>query len=101
MLPGISGTIQDEAKEQSGGFLSMLLGILEAILSGNILTGKGALAKRQSQREKVEGKKELVMDLILNQKKINFLFLVHPLRNIEIKRYYQNEPTFINLHSLT
>ena len=40
MLPGISGPIQNEAKEQSGGFLSMLLGILEAILLGNILTSK-------------------------------------------------------------
>ena len=38
---GVSKTIQNEAKEQEGGFLSMLLGTLCASLVGNILTGKG------------------------------------------------------------
>ena len=38
---GVSKTIQNEAKEQEGGFLSMLLGTLRASLVGNILTGKG------------------------------------------------------------
>ena len=37
----VSETIQNEAKEQKGGFLSMLLGTLGASLLGNILTGKG------------------------------------------------------------
>ena len=42
LLPEVvSQTIQNEAKEQSGGFLSMLLGTLGASLSGNILAGKG------------------------------------------------------------
>ena len=42
MLPeGVSETIQNEAKEQRGGFLSMLLGTLGASLLGNILAGKG------------------------------------------------------------
>ena len=42
MLPeGVSETIQNEAKEQSGGFVSMLLGTLGATLLGNILAGKG------------------------------------------------------------
>ena len=42
LLPeGLSETIQNEAKKQKGGFLSMLLGILGASLLGNILTGKG------------------------------------------------------------
>ena len=42
LLPEVvSETIQNEAKEQSGGFLSMLLGTLDASLSGNILAGKG------------------------------------------------------------
>ena len=50
MLPeGVSETIQNEAKEQRGGFLSMLFGILGASLLGNILTGKGAIAKRVSE----------------------------------------------------
>ena len=38
LLPeGVSETIQNEAKEQKGGFLSMLLGTLGASLLGNIL----------------------------------------------------------------
>ena len=46
---GVGETIQNEAKEQRGGFLSMLFGILGASLLGNILTGKGAIAKRVSE----------------------------------------------------
>ena len=34
-------TIENETKEQKGGFLSMLLGTLGASLLGNLLTGKG------------------------------------------------------------
>ena len=37
----VSKTIQNEAKEQRGGFLSILLGTLGANLLGNILAGKG------------------------------------------------------------
>ena len=42
LLKGVSETIQNEAKEQKGGFLSMLLGTLGASLLGNLLTGKDA-----------------------------------------------------------
>ena len=38
LLKGISETIQHEAKEQRGGFLSMLLGTLGASLLGDILS---------------------------------------------------------------
>ena len=41
MLEKVSETIQNEAKEQKGGFFSMLLGTLGASLLGNILVGKG------------------------------------------------------------
>ena len=41
LLKGVSKTVQNEAKEQKGGFLSMLLGTLGASLLGNILAGKG------------------------------------------------------------
>ena len=44
LLEGVSETIQNEAKEQKGGFLSMLLGTLGASLLGNILAGKGVIA---------------------------------------------------------
>ena len=41
LFEGVSETIQNEAKEQKGVFLSMLLGPLGASLLGNILAGKG------------------------------------------------------------
>ena len=40
-LKGVSEAIQNEAKEQNTGFLSMLLGTLGVSLLGNILAGKG------------------------------------------------------------
>ena len=43
LLEGASGTIKNEAKEQRGRFLSMLLGALGASLLGNMLTGKGVI----------------------------------------------------------
>ena len=53
LLKGVSKTIQNEAKEQKGGFLSMLLGTLGASLLKDILTGQrinrdeeGAIAMR-------------------------------------------------------
>ena len=49
LLKGVSETIQSEAKEQKGGFLSMLLGTLDASLLGNLLTGKGAIATSQGR----------------------------------------------------
>ena len=47
LLKGVSKTIQNEAKEQRGGFLSILLGTLGAALLGDILSnglsGMGAI----------------------------------------------------------
>ena len=39
LLKGVTKTIENETKEQRGGFLSMLLGTLGASLLGNLLTG--------------------------------------------------------------
>ena len=41
MLKGVTETVQNEVKEQRGGFLSMLLGTLGASLLGNFLTDQG------------------------------------------------------------
>ena len=41
LLKGVTETVQNEVKEQKGGFLSMLLGTLGASLLGNLLTRKG------------------------------------------------------------
>ena len=47
LLKGVSETIQNEAKEQTGGFLGMLLGTLGASLLGDVLSkglsGKGVI----------------------------------------------------------
>ena len=40
LLKGVTESVQNEVKEQKGGFLSMLLGTLGASLLGNLLTGK-------------------------------------------------------------
>ena len=45
LLKGITESVQNEIKEQKGGFLSMLLGTLGASLLGNLLTGKGVNKK--------------------------------------------------------
>ena len=49
---GVSETIPNEAKKQRAGFLNMLLGTLGANLLGNIVTGKGAIAKSVSKETK-------------------------------------------------
>ena len=55
LLKGVSQTVQNEAKEQKGGFLSMLWGTLGVSLPGNTLAGKeinrageGVIVTRQS-----------------------------------------------------
>ena len=41
LLKGVTETVQNEVKEQKGGFFSMLLGTLGASLLRNLLSGKG------------------------------------------------------------
>ena len=59
LLKGVSKAIQNENKEQKGGFLSMLLGTLGASLLGNLLTGgKGIMRAGEgsaASRAKGEG----------------------------------------------
>ena len=83
LLKGVSETIQHEAKEQRGEFLSMLLGTLGASLLGNLLTGGKGITRTG------EGIK----------KKSNLLIPFHPLTDFEISEYYENEPRFNGLYS--
>ena len=70
ILKGVSETIQHEAKEQRGAFLSMLLGTLGASLLGNLLTGgKGVTRAGEGVKKK---------------EKSNLLIPFHPLTNFEI-----------------
>ena len=41
LLKGVTKTIENETKEQKGGFLFMVLGTVGASLVGNLLTRKG------------------------------------------------------------
>ena len=55
LLKGITESVQNEIKEQKGGFLSMLLGTLGASLLGNLLTGKGVNKEGKGIRRAGEG----------------------------------------------
>ena len=55
LLKGVTETVQNEVKEQKGGFLSMLLGTLGASLLGNLLSGKGINKKGKGIHRAGEG----------------------------------------------
>ena len=59
LLSGIGKTIENEVKEQKGGFLSMLLGTVGASLLGNLLTGgKGIMRAGEGIMRAGEGNKK-------------------------------------------
>ena len=76
MIKYFSETIENEAKEQKGGFLGMLLGTLGTSLFGILLTDKDKIRAD-------EGTVRASQDFLLTQ---------HPLTNFGIQKYYQNEP---------
>ena len=55
LLKGVTEPIQNEVKEQKGGFLSILLGTLGARLLGNLVTGKGAFNEGKRVNKKGKG----------------------------------------------
>ena len=55
LLKGVTESVQNEVKQQNGGFLSMLLGTLDAKLLGNLLTGKGINKKGKGINRAGEG----------------------------------------------
>ena len=66
LLKGVSETIQNEAKEQRGGFLSVLLGTLGASLLGDILSkslsGKGVIGAGEGTIRAGYGSKKSLKD---------------------------------------
>ena len=58
LLKGVTKAIENETKEQRGGFLSMLLGTLGASLLGNLLTGKGMMRAGEGRVRAGEGAKK-------------------------------------------
>ena len=93
LLKGVSKTIENETKEQRGGFLSMLLGTLGASLLGNLLTGKGIMRAGNGIVRAGEGSGSK------KKNNLNSLLPFHPLTNIEINEYYKNEPRFNGVYS--
>ena len=93
LLKGVSETIQNEAKEQKGGFLSMLLGIFGASLLGFMLPGRGMNRAGEGIIKAGYGSKKTF------DQKQGFLMPSHPLTNFEIQKYYQNEPRFNGVYS--
>ena len=59
LLKGVSETSKNEAEEQKGGFLSMLLGTLGASLLRNILAGKGVIRAEGTARVGYGSKRSL------------------------------------------
>ena len=120
LLKGVSQTIQHEAKEQRGGFLSMLLGTLGASFLGDVLSkgssgkrvitagkgtiragkgttraGKGTIRAGKGTIRAGEGTIRVGYDSKRSSlKKFYATFMPHPLTNFEIQEYYQNEHRF-------
>ena len=101
LLKGVTKTIENETKEQRGGFLSMLLGILGASLLRNLLTGRKEIVRAGDgivragegslvSRAKGEGSKK---------KALNSLLPFHPLTNIEISEHYASQSRFNGVYS--
>ena len=107
LLKGVTKAIENETKEQRGGFLSMLLGTLGANLLGNLLTGgKGIVrtgdgivrAGEWSVASRAKGER-IVRAGEGSKKTLNLLLPFHPLTNIEISEYYKNQPRFNGVYS--
>ena len=63
LIKGVTETVQNEVKEQKGGFLGMLLNTLGASLLGNVLTGWETLVKSHGQAISRTGKGMVVVPL--------------------------------------
>ena len=109
LLKGVSETIQHEAKEQRGGFLSILLGTLGASLLGDVLSkglsGSGVIRAGEGTIRAGEGTIRAGKGTIRAGYRSKKGFLkkpltpLHPLTNFEIQKYYQNEPRFNGVFS--
>ena len=55
-MKGVSEARKNEAKEQEGGFLGMLLDTLGGSLLGNVLTGKGVMTACERAYARSQGR---------------------------------------------
>ena len=66
LMKGICETIENEAEEQKGGFLGMLLGTSDDSLLGNILSGKGIIRAGEGAQQRVGDEIQLELVRIFN-----------------------------------
>ena len=96
-MTGISKTTDNGSKEETRGFLRMLLVPLGASLLGNMLTEKGILGAgygfKDCQSKEREG---ALRSCYGNKKKLNSSF---PLRNIEMQKHYLIKSRFNGVYS--
>ena len=71
---GVTETVQNEVKEQKGGFLSMLLATLGSSLLGNILTGWGV--NRAGKGEEINRAGEGDLRTVYGNNKMDFKCLL-------------------------
>ena len=71
----------------------MSLGTLGASLLGNLLSAKEIVRAGSMKKKRKRNCKSWLW------KRMGFLMLLHPLKNFEIKKYYQNEPRFNGVFS--
>ena len=91
LLKGVTKAIENETKEQRGGFLSILLGTLGASLLGNLLTGGEGIVRA--------GKGVVRAGEGVRKNKLSSLLPFHPLTNFEISEFYKNKPKFNGVYS--
>ena len=101
LLKGVSKAIENETKEQRGGFLSMLHGTLGASLLGNLLTGGKGKVRAGEGSVASRAKGEGIVRAGEGSKKTNLNSLLPflPLTNIEISEYYASESRFNGVYS--
>ena len=105
LLKGVTDTVQNEVKEQKGGFLSMLLATLGEKLLGNFLAGKGINRTGKGWRINGAGESRGIVRTGYGNKKgkkkqqNRFLMPPNPLTSFETQKYYQNKFRFNGVYS--
>ena len=90
LLKGVSETIKNEAKEQKGGFLSMVLGTLGVGILENMLAGRGVIRAGEGTARVGYGSK----GSSVKRSSFKIFFDSTISFNFEIQIYYQNEQRF-------
>ena len=108
LIKNISETIQNEAREQKGGFLGLFLSPLGASLLGNLLTdremkakipGKGVMRQGEGTVRADKGAITTIQGRGTIRADQKVLMPPHPLTKFEMQQHYQNERTINCVYS--